>query len=532
MTVAVKNTPETRVSSPFDRLPVASLVGAVYVLASIAIILKGLPALVWTWLGLSQQSFPAWFLLIAGMLAALAGLAYMGARLAGPSAPRGMRAGIVVALIGIGLIALITRWASAAFERWSFDRHWFGPEVGLGLTAAVGLGLFALAGWCFFRPGFESFLRRFEEQGWFSAVSYKPNQGLRVRRGTTLGVLLLALPGIYLTMQRLKLGERDWAVELPFTGLVSVREPGDVAAAGIEVNFRDDVVILDPGDWPDFKAQQFVNKGVFDDVEEQLKGTVKIREGDAGRFDSDDFVNRDALIVTKPAFERVRASTTGALVSLPTKLPRAARVLDRYEMQRVNAELQRNYVRVTKASQFEKFKEGDVILAGTFDQVVDDHQEKIRKLEDEANQLKEKGDSFAAQPLLDEARTIRLDLPAKTEPYSMDGDTRHDRMTLVPQVKIVVPLVLLAGVIWLAWRIVNLPTFADFLIATEAELNKVSWTSRKRLVQDTVVVLVATMLITAFLLFSDVVWSWLLQRVGVLRTGDKDAAAQQEDPDW
>ncbi len=33
--------------------------------------------------------------------------------------------------------------------------------------------------------------------------------------------------------------------------------------------------------------------------------------------------------------------------------------------------------------------------------------------------------------------------------------------------------------LWLAWRVVNVPSFADFLIATEAELNKVSWTTRR-----------------------------------------------------
>ena len=57
------------------------------------------------------------------------------------------------------------------------------------------------------------------------------------------------------------------------------------------------------------------------------------------------------------------------------------------------------------------------------------------------------------------------------------------------------PLLLLALSLWLAWRMVNLPPFADFLIATEAELNKVSWTTQQRLVQDTIVVLITTFLL-------------------------------------
>jgi preprotein translocase SecE subunit len=80
-------------------------------------------------------------------------------------------------------------------------------------------------------------------------------------------------------------------------------------------------------------------------------------------------------------------------------------------------------------------------------------------------------------------------------------------------------LVLLALVTgWVAWRAVNIPSFAEFLIATEAEMNKVSWSPRKRLIQDTIVVLVTTALLTVFLLFVDLFWGWLLSRpiIGVL----------------
>ena len=42
---------------------------------------------------------------------------------------------------------------------------------------------------------------------------------------------------------------------------------------------------------------------------------------------------------------------------------------------------------------------------------------------------------------------------------------------------------------WLIFRLVQYPPFADFLIATEAEMNKVSWTSRDDLNRATTVVL-------------------------------------------
>ena len=68
------------------------------------------------------------------------------------------------------------------------------------------------------------------------------------------------------------------------------------------------------------------------------------------------------------------------------------------------------------------------------------------------------------------------------------------------------PVVLAILLLWVSWRVVNWPVFADFLIATEAEMNKVSWTSRKRLVQDTIVVLVTVALLTTFLFVIDIIW--------------------------
>ena len=50
-------------------------------------------------------------------------------------------------------------------------------------------------------------------------------------------------------------------------------------------------------------------------------------------------------------------------------------------------------------------------------------------------------------------------------------------------------LLLLAGW-WLAYRAVNLPGFADFLIAVEAEMNKVSWPTRAELYRASTVVLI------------------------------------------
>jgi preprotein translocase SecE subunit len=79
-------------------------------------------------------------------------------------------------------------------------------------------------------------------------------------------------------------------------------------------------------------------------------------------------------------------------------------------------------------------------------------------------------------------------------------------------------LVVGAATIWFSYRLVNFPKFADFLIATEAEMSKVTWSGRRRLIQDTIVVLVTVVLMTVFLYAMDITWSALLTWLGVLHT--------------
>ena len=70
--------------------------------------------------------------------------------------------------------------------------------------------------------------------------------------------------------------------------------------------------------------------------------------------------------------------------------------------------------------------------------------------------------------------------------------------------------------------------FADFLIATEAEINKVSWTSRQALIRDTIVVLTTLFLLTVFLFVVDLFWSSVLSSryIGVLPTARGSGPSQ------
>ncbi len=78
-----------------------------------------------------------------------------------------------------------------------------------------------------------------------------------------------------------------------------------------------------------------------------------------------------------------------------------------------------------------------------------------------------------------------------------------------------IPWVLAAIGIWLSYRVVNMPRFADFLIAVEAEMSKVSWPTRKELVRGSVVVIVTIVVLAALLYGFDLVWSFLLGLLGI-----------------
>ena len=70
---------------------------------------------------------------------------------------------------------------------------------------------------------------------------------------------------------------------------------------------------------------------------------------------------------------------------------------------------------------------------------------------------------------------------------------------------------------WVIFRIVHFPPFAEFLIATEAEMNKVSWTSKEDLYRSTMVVLTTVLLMAVFLFVVDWLWLFILRNIGVLQ---------------
>ena len=81
----------------------------------------------------------------------------------------------------------------------------------------------------------------------------------------------------------------------------------------------------------------------------------------------------------------------------------------------------------------------------------------------------------------------------------------------------VFPAIVLGLGCWFAFRIVNYPRFADFLIAVEAEMNKVSWPSKGELYRSSFVVIFVLLLMSAILFAFDVIWRLVFQAIGIIQ---------------
>ncbi len=81
-----------------------------------------------------------------------------------------------------------------------------------------------------------------------------------------------------------------------------------------------------------------------------------------------------------------------------------------------------------------------------------------------------------------------------------------------------IPLAVAVILVVIAWRIsfVNRKT-SDFMIATEGEMKKVSWSSKREVIGSTKVVIVFTILLAILLFVVDLVFQNLFQYIGVLK---------------
>lgn len=75
-------------------------------------------------------------------------------------------------------------------------------------------------------------------------------------------------------------------------------------------------------------------------------------------------------------------------------------------------------------------------------------------------------------------------------------------------------LLVLAG-FWFGFRVVNYPKFADFLIAVEAEMNKVTWPSQGELTRSSLVVIFLLASLTFVLFVFDILWYYVFVWIGI-----------------
>jgi preprotein translocase subunit SecE len=73
-------------------------------------------------------------------------------------------------------------------------------------------------------------------------------------------------------------------------------------------------------------------------------------------------------------------------------------------------------------------------------------------------------------------------------------------------------IVLAALMFWL----INRPQTADFLIATESEMKKVSWSSKKEIIGSTKVVIITTFILAGLLFGVDAIFAVLFKAMGIM----------------
>ncbi len=74
------------------------------------------------------------------------------------------------------------------------------------------------------------------------------------------------------------------------------------------------------------------------------------------------------------------------------------------------------------------------------------------------------------------------------------------------------------GVGALLWYLLNKPSIADFMIATENEMKKVNWPSKQAVMGLTWIVIAGTLMIALILFVADFGFTNLMQAIGILET--------------
>lgn len=242
MAVALKNDPDVKAGAPAMGLAGASLLGTVYVVLGFMGVYYLLP---WAWetyiapvLPWRPEGFASQGLLLLAMLAGAAGLVWLWSRLVRQSSQPGLRAGVFVGTVmvlgGLLVLYLVNVFAAALLSRFVSDEWLLANGLMVGsIATALTVGLWTGFVWrTFHKPKFHDQLQVIEDQGWFTPHGYKKGQGLRARRMTMFGIILLVGCGLwaYLSPRQIILGDA-WRLGLPFGGELLILHSTTVTVA-------------------------------------------------------------------------------------------------------------------------------------------------------------------------------------------------------------------------------------------------------------------------------------------------------------
>jgi len=94
---------------------------------------------------------------------------------------------------------------------------------------------------------------------------------------------------------------------------------------------------------------------------------------------------------------------------------------------------------------------------------------------------------------------------------------RNEQYRLYIQAGVVATVIMCCG--GLLWWLLNKPSIVDFMIATESEMRKVNWPTRREIIGSTWIVISGTMLMAVLLFGVNLSFSKLFMLIGVLEGG-------------
>lgn len=210
MAVAEQTTPDEYPQTPRSpqvQLASVSFLAAWFILASLAVIFSVLPS-VWDYLfkdgegilyATDNQGTKTWMndflssaLLLLMSIFAMVGIGYLAYRLDKKYEQKGLRSCAFMFFVFFFGIA----WIGFKIAGFLESGEQLSSAISITITAGVMAGLLFVAVKLMLSQGFQGALLALEEQGWFHAIPFKPNQGHKVRRATVVGILGLGVWGL------------------------------------------------------------------------------------------------------------------------------------------------------------------------------------------------------------------------------------------------------------------------------------------------------------------------------------------------